>query len=233
MKGIILAGGNGTRLRPLTKVINKHLLPIYNRPMIYYPIETLKKAGVSEILVIAGIDHAGDFSELLGSGKEFGCEFTFRIQEEAGGIAQALALAEKFVCNDSCAVILGDNLFEDDFSASFSGFSEGAAVFVKEVSDPHRFGVVEFAGDHVVSIEEKPKNPKSNWAQTGLYLYDPSVFQIIKTLKPSGRGELEITDVNNEYLRQGLLKAEKVKGEWKDAGTFESLLLANQWAAGK
>jgi glucose-1-phosphate thymidylyltransferase len=228
MKGIILAGGMGTRMSPCTKVTNKHLLPVYKKPMIYYPVEALVKAGVKNILIITGPENAGDFMKLLGSGKDFGCEFTYRIQDEAGGIAQALSLAENFVHGDKMVVILGDNIFEDDMGEFVRSFEkeEGAHIFLKEVSDPERFGVAEVDGNRIVSIEEKPKNPKTNYATIGLYMYDSSVFEIIRTLKPSGRGELEITDVNNAYIEKGKMGFSILKGFWTDAGTFESLYRA-------
>ncbi len=225
MKGIILAGGTGSRLLPLTKVTNKHLLPVYDKPMIYYPLETLIGMGIKDILIISGPGHAGHFLNLLGSGKEFGVKLSYAIQEEAGGIAQALGLAEDFADTDNVSVILGDNIYEDKFD--LSDYKSGAKIFLKEVNDPQRFGVAEIVGDKVVSIEEKPKTPKSNFAVTGLYVYDNSVFSIIKNLKPSQRGELEITDVNNAYLKLGKMKADFVKGYWSDAGTFESLIRAS------
>ncbi len=226
MKGIILAGGTGSRLYPLTKITNKHLLPVYDKPMIYYPLQTLIDAGLDEIMIVSGRGHAGDFLELLGSGAEFGVHLTYEIQEEAGGIAQALGLAEDFADDDDVAVILGDNIFQDNVHEAVQPFESGAHVFLKEVPDANRFGVAEIAGDHIVSIEEKPAKPKSNYAVTGLYLYDNDVFEIISTLKPSGRGELEITDVNNEYIRQGAMSYSVLPGFWSDAGTFESLLRA-------
>lgn len=226
MKGVILAGGTGSRLYPLTKITNKHLLPVYDKPMIYYPLQTLIDAGLDEIMIVSGRGHAGDFLELLGSGAEFGVHLTYEIQEEAGGIAQALGLAEDFADDDDVAVILGDNIFQDNVREAVQPFESGAHVFLKEVPDANRFGVAEIAGDHIVSIEEKPANPKSNYAVTGLYLYDNDVFEIISTLKPSGRGELEITDVNNEYVRQGAMSYSVLEGFWSDAGTFESLLRA-------
>ncbi len=227
MKGVILAGGTGSRLYPLTKVTNKHLLPVYNKPMIYYPLQTLVDAGLDEIMLVSGKGHAGHFLELLGSGAEFGVHLlTYEIQEEAGGIAQALGLAEDFADDDDVAVILGDNIFQDSVRDAVQSFESGAHVFLKEVPDANRFGVAEIAGDHIVSIEEKPAKPKSNYAVTGLYLYDNDVFEIISTLKPSGRGELEITDVNNEYIRQGEMSYSVLPGFWSDAGTFESLLRA-------
>jgi len=236
MKGVILAGGTGSRLYPLTKITNKHLLPVYNQPMIYYPLQTLVQADIKDIMIISGPEHAGDFLRLLGSGKDFirprgkRIKLTYEIQDEAGGIAQALALAKDFVDEDNCTVILGDNIFEDDFSHAITSFTRGAMIFLKEVPDPHRFGVVEVQGENVLAIEEKPKNPKSNFAVTGLYIYDKSVFDIIKTLKPSARGELEITDVNNQYIARGEMKATFVQGSWTDAGTFESLYRATTLA---
>jgi glucose-1-phosphate thymidylyltransferase len=231
MKGIILAGGTGSRLFPLTKVTNKHLLPVGNKPMIYYPIESLIKAGIKEILIVTGVEHMGDVVGLLGSGKDFGCKFTYRVQDEAGGIAQALDLAEHFVHGDQCTVILGDNIFLDNLKEDVLAFQKqevGARILLKEVQDPHRFGVAELKGNQVVSIEEKPKKPKSNYAVTGVYFYDASVFNTIKTLKPSGRGELEITDVNNHYIQKGQLSYGFLKGWWSDAGTFESLARVNK-----
>jgi glucose-1-phosphate thymidylyltransferase len=226
MKGIILAGGTGSRLHPLTKVTNKHLLPVYDRPMIYYPLYTLIDAGITDIMIVSGRGHAGHFLELLGSGFEFGVRLTFEIQETAGGIAQALGLAARWADDDTVAVILGDNIFQDDVKRDIASFNTGAKIFLKEVPDAHRFGVAELGKDRVLSIEEKPKQPRSNYAVTGLYLYDAEVFEIIKTLKPSGRGELEITDVNNAYLRKGTLQYSILNGFWSDAGTFESLLRA-------
>ncbi len=232
MKGILLAGGNGRRLGQLTVVTNKHLLPVYDKPMIFYPLQTLIDAGLREILIVSAKDHAGGFLKLLGSGKDFGCKFWYEVQEEAGGIAQALGLAEKFVGDDQVAVILGDNIFEDNFLEPVQNFKKqnGAQIFLKNVDDANRFGVAELKNELVVSIEEKPQQPKSNSAVTGFYLYNHDVFEIIKTLKPSGRGELEITDVNNHYIQKGLMKANFVQGEWTDAGTFESLYRANRIA---
>ncbi len=228
MKGVILAGGTGSRLYPCTKVTNKHLLPVYNKPMIYYPIETLKGSGVNEILVISSPEHAGDFMQLLGSGADINVDFTYKIQDGAGGIAQALSLAEDFANGESLAVILSDNIFEEAFAEDVMRFKQGAQIFVKEVEDPGRFGVVELKEDSTVrSIEEKPSFPKSNLAQTGLYLYDNQVFDYIKQVQPSKRGELEITDVNNLYREKNLLKARKYLGMWADAGTHDSLLEAN------
>ena len=227
MKGVILAGGTGSRLFPLTKVTNKHLLPIYNKPMIYYPLQTLISANIKEVLIISGPEHAGHFLNLLGSGKEFGVKCTYEIQEKAGGIAQALSLAEDFSNNGPITVILGDNIYEDNFSEEIKSFEKGGMIFLKEVQDPERFGVAELNGKNVIKIEEKPKIPKSNYCVTGLYVYDNEVFSVIKTLKPSKRGELEITDVNNYYIDKNAMKAEFVKGFWSDAGTFESLIKAS------
>lgn len=224
MKGIILAGGAGTRLYPLTKVTSKQLLPIYNKPMIYYPLETLRAAGITDILIIIAPDHAGDFLKLLGSGREFGCRFSYEVQEKPDGLAQAFVIGEKFIGDDSVTLILGDNLFEDDFSASIQSFQSGARVFAKQVPDPARFGVVAFDDNHkVTSIVEKPKEPASDYAVTGLYIYDNTVVAKAKSLAPSARGELEITDLNNVYLREGSLDVAFVEGKWLDTGTFESL----------
>lgn len=230
MKGIILAGGTGSRLYPLTKVTNKHLLPVYDRPMIYYPLQTLIDAGIKDIMVVSGRGHVGHFLELLGSGAEFGVKFSYEIQSEAGGIAQALSLAKDFAGGDDVIVILGDNIFQDNVHDALKGFSSGALIFLKPVPDAHRFGVAELdeANRKVVSIEEKPKAPKSSYAVTGLYVYDNDVFEIIGSLKPSGRGELEITDVNNEYIRRGKLSYAMLNGYWSDAGTFESLYKASE-----
>jgi glucose-1-phosphate thymidylyltransferase len=229
VRGIILAGGTGSRLYPLTKVTNKHLLPVGRKPMIFHPIEKLREAGVDEILVVTGVEHMGDVVQLLGSGREFGCRFTYKVQDEAGGIAQALLLAEHFVGQDKCVVILGDNIFQDSIREGVIQFREkpeGAVVYLKEVEDPQRFGVAELSGRRVIGIEEKPKSPKSHWAVTGIYMYDARVFDIIRSLKPSARGEYEITDVNNAYLTRGQLGCEFFKGFWTDAGTFESLARA-------
>lgn len=227
MKGIILAGGTGSRLYPLTKVTNKHLLPVYDKPMIYYPLQTLIAAGIKDIMIVSGRGHVGHFLELLGSGKEFGVRLTYEIQEGAGGIAEALGLAESWAGTDNVAVILGDNIFQDDIRKDVESFEGGAKIFLKEVPDAHRFGVAEVKGNRVLGIEEKPKKPKSNLAVTGLYLYDAGVFEVIKTLKPSGRGELGITDVNNAYIRRGAMEFSVLKGFWSDAGTFESLFKAS------
>jgi len=237
MKGIILAGGNGTRMLPCTKVTNKHCLPVYDRPMIYYPLQTLTQAGINDIMIVTGGNNPGDFLKLLENGREFGAkEIHYAYQEGAGGIAQALGLAQEFVGQDKIAVILGDNIFEDDISSYVEKFERqksGAKIFLKEVADPRRFGVAEIKGGHVINIEEKPRDPKSNYAVTGLYMYDNQVWDLIKKLKPSGRGELEITDVNNFYVNQGSMTCEMVKGFWSDAGTFDSLLRAANFLAQK
>lgn len=236
MKGVILAGGLGTRLHPLTKVTNKHLLPIYNKPMIYYPLETLIKAGLQEILIVSGPEHSGHFLQLLGSGKDWGVKLSYEVQDQPGGIAQALGLAKKFAGNQSIAAILGDNIYEDDLTESILNFrnqNSGAHVFLKEVSDPHRFGVAEVSGSQIIKIIEKPSQPVSKLAVTGCYLYDNQVFEIIKNLHPSDRGELEITDVNNFYIQKSQLGFSILRGDWTDAGTFESLLKANLLAAKK
>jgi glucose-1-phosphate thymidylyltransferase len=233
MKGIILAGGTGSRLFPLTKVTNKHLLPVGRKPMIYYPVEKLTGAGIKQILIVTGVDHMGDVVNLLGSGKDFGCAFTYKVQDEAGGIAQALGLAADFARGEKSCVILGDNIFEDSIAGDVSAFeaeAAGARILLKEVHDPERYGVAMLEGDRIVGIEEKPKKAKSNMAVTGVYMYDPEVFSIVKTLKPSGRGELEITDVNNAYLARGTLKYGVMNGWWTDAGTFDSLDVANRLA---
>ena len=234
MKGIILAGGSGTRLRPLTKVTSKQLLPIYNKPMIFYPLETLLKAGIKDILIIVAPDHAGDFLKLLGSGREFGCKFTYEIQDKPEGLAQAFIIGENFIGNDAVTLILGDNLFEDDFSQAIQSFQSGGRIFAKEVKDPERFGVVAFdENNKALSIEEKPAQPKSNYAVTGLYIYDNTVIQKAKALAPSARGELEITDLNNVYLKEGTLDVASVNGRWLDTGTFESLFEAIVFAREK
>lgn len=239
MKGIILAGGFGTRLYPLTKVTNKHLLPVYNKPMICYPIETLLNMGITEILIVTGIEFAGDFLRLLGHGEEFihdlnkwnnnntsysPVQFHYAVQKGAGGIADALRLAEVFAGKESVAVILGDNIFEDNFHDTATSFSSGSMIFLKEVTENKRFGVPVFDNAYkVIAIEEKPPQPKSSYAVTGLYLYDARVFDVIRTLKPSARGELEITDVNNWYIAQREMRHALVSGFWSDAGTIETL----------
>lgn len=229
MKGVILAGGTGSRLYPLTKVTNKHLLPVGNKPMIYYPIEKLTEVEIEEILIVTGTDHMGDVVNLLGSGKDFGCRFTYKVQDEAGGIAQALGLAENFAGNEPVVVILGDNIFEASLQKAMKNYDgTGAQILIQKVPDPERFGVAEIDGDRVISIEEKPSNPKSGFAVTGIYFYDADVYRQIKTLKPSGRGELEITDVNNYYIRQGKMKSSILEGWWTDAGTPESYRIANE-----
>jgi glucose-1-phosphate thymidylyltransferase len=230
LRGAILAGGTGSRLRPLTKVTNKHLLPIGRKPMIYHPIEKLITIGIQEILIVTGVEKMGDVVGLLGSGIEFGCRFTYKVQDEAGGIAQALALAENFASGQMLAVILGDNIFQDNLKTYADKFKDqkvGARILLKEVDDPQRFGVAEISQGKVITIVEKPKVPKSNYAITGIYFYDASVFDTIKGLKPSARGELEITDVNNAYISKGRLAYDILEGWWTDAGTFESLVRAN------
>lgn len=231
LKGIVLAGGTGSRLTPLTKVTNKHLLPVGRKPMIYYPIEKLIGAGIEEILVVTGTEHMGDMVNLLGSGREFGCHFTYKVQDEAGGIAQALALAENFCHGDPMAVILGDNVFQDKlmpYADAFRAQKHGARILGKKVNDPERFGVAEVKEGRVISIEEKPTQPKSDIAVTGIYFYDAGVFEIINTCRPSGRGELEITDVNNVYVHKGIMQIDMLSGWWSDAGTFQSLAHVNR-----
>jgi glucose-1-phosphate thymidylyltransferase len=235
MKGVILAGGLGTRLYPLTKVTNKHLLPVYDKPMIYYPIQTLINAGIDDILIVTGGNNAGDFLKLLGNGKEFGLKhMNYTYQEGEGGIAEALRLAEFFASGDRICVVLGDNIIEKNIRKAVENFRKqerGAKILLKEVPDPQRFGVAELKGDRIARIEEKPKEPKSQYAVIGIYLFDQQVFDTIKTLKPSDRGELEITDVNNRYIEKGLMTWDILEGWWTDAGTFESLLRANQLVA--
>jgi glucose-1-phosphate thymidylyltransferase len=235
MKGVILAGGLGTRLHPLTKVTNKHLLPVYDRPMIYYPIEALIKGGISEILIVTGGNKAGDFLQLLGNGADFGLKhLNYTYQKGEGGIAEALSLAEHWAAGAPVCVFLGDNIFEYSIRGHVEAFEKqggGARILLKEVEDPERFGVAELAGEKVVRIEEKPKHPRSNLAVVGCYFYDAAVFDIIRTLEPSSRGELEITDVNNAYIRKGTLRASVLKGWWTDAGTHPSLLRASNLVA--
>lgn len=227
MKGIVLSGGSATRLRPCTKVTSKQLLPVYNRPMIYYPLNTLIKAGIKDILIIVSPEQAGHYLNLLGSGKEFGVKFTYEIQDKPEGLAQSFIIGKNFIDEDSVCMILGDNIFEDDFSEDIKNFSGGAKVFAKHVPDPERFGVVEFdENKKAISIEEKPALPKSNYCVTGLYIYDNKIIEISQNLKPSPRGELEITDVNKVYLEKGELDVAMVNGAWIDAGTFDSLLEA-------
>jgi glucose-1-phosphate thymidylyltransferase len=234
MKGIILAGGKATRLRPLTKITSKQLLPVYDKPMIYYPLETLMKAGIKEILIIMAPEYAGHFLHLLGSGKEFGCKFSYEIQEEPRGLADAFIVGENFIGDDSVTMILGDNIFDHDFSKEIQEFNGGGMVFAKKVHDPQRFGVAEFDGDmKVLSIEEKPEHPKSEYAIVGLYTYDNRCIEFAKSLQPSPRGEIEITDLNNMYLKNNELKVNIFDGLWEDAGTFDSLLRANNYWAEK
>lgn len=231
MKGIVLAGGLGTRLHPLTKVTNKHLLPIYNKPMIYYPIELMVDAGIRDIMIVTGGKNAGDFLRLLGNGKQFGLNhINYAYQEGEGGIAAALSLAEYFADRNPICVILGDNIVEGSIAKYVDNFREqksGARILLKEVSDPQRFGVAEIQENRIIRIDEKPARPASNYAVTGIYMYDSKVFDIVKTLKPSGRDELEITDVNNIYIDQGEMQYDILDGWWTDAGTFESLLRAS------
>lgn len=226
MKGIILAGGHATRLRPLTKITSKQLLPVYNKPMIFYPIETLIKAGIKDILIIIAPDYAGHFLNLLGSGKEFGARFTYEIQDNPKGLADAFIIGKNFIGKDNVTMILGDNIFVGhDFSSQIRNFKEGACIFAKQVSDPERYGVAQFDEKmNVLSIEEKPSKPKSNYAVVGLYCYDNRVVEYAKNLKPSRRGEIEITDLNNIYLKDKELKVNIIDGIWEDAGTFDSLL---------
>ena len=235
VKGIVLAGGTGSRLFPLTKITNKHLLPIYDKPMVYYPIRTLVDAGITDILLVTGGRNSGDFLRLLGNGKEFGLKhLNYTYQEGEGGIAEALALAEHFADGDKVCVILGDNLIEGNIRAAVDEFRQqerGARIFLKEVSDAQRFGVAEMDGNRIAGIEEKPEHPKSNFAVTGIYLYDATVFDKCRVLKPSGRGELEITDVNNAYIREGTMTFAILNGWWTDAGTFDSLLRATNLVA--
>jgi len=238
MKGIVLAGGLGKRMFPLTKITNKHLLPVFNKPMIYYPIQTLVDAGIKDILIVTGGNHAGEFLRLLGNGHQFGLKhINYTYQEGEGGIAQALSLAEHFADNDKVVVILGDNIIEKSIAKTVDDFRKqpkGAKILIKKVEDPERFGVVEFGkNDEIVEIVEKPKKPKSDFVVTGIYMYDNKVFDIVKTLKPSKRGELEITDVNNAYLKRKELTYGVLKGWWTDSGTFDSLLRANNLAARK
>ncbi|HEV2488344.1 MAG TPA: sugar phosphate nucleotidyltransferase [Candidatus Acidoferrales bacterium] len=235
MKGVVLAGGIGSRLSPLTRVTNKHLLPIYDQPMVFYPLQTLVNAGILDIMLVTGGTSAGDFLRLLGNGKDFKLRhLAYAYQEGEGGIADALRLAERFADGDSICVALGDNILETNIAAGCDVFRKagrGAHIFLKEVPHPERFGVPVFEGERIVRIEEKPKQPKSRYAVTGFYLYDATVFEKIKSLKPSGRGELEITDLNNQYLAEGTLGYSVLEGWWTDAGTFDSLLLANNLVA--
>lgn len=230
IRGVVLAGGTGSRLYPLTKVTNKHLLPVGRVPMIYHPVRKLIDAGVHEILIVTGTEHMGDVVSLLGSGKEFGCEFTYRVQDEAGGIAQALGLARTFATGSKLLVILGDNIFTaplGSYVERFRTIDNGAMVLLKEVPDPWRYGVARFDCEKIVEIVEKPKTPPSSMAVTGIYFYDQNVFDVIAKLNPSARGELEITDVNNAYIDHQNLHHDILPGEWTDAGTFESWGIAN------
>ena len=234
LRGIVLAGGTGSRLMPLTKVTNKHLLPVGQKPMIFYPIEKLTAIGIEEILIVTGVEHMGDVVSLLGSGSNFDCRFTYKVQDEAGGIAQALALAENFAKDRLMAVILGDNIFQaglKSYAEKFIAQQSGARILLKQVPYPQRFGVVELFEGKIVGIEEKPEQPKSDYAVTGIYFYNGDVFDIIKTLKPSDRGELEITHVNQAYIAKGQLAYDIIDGWWTDAGTFESLNNANELVA--
>lgn len=237
MKGIILSGGHGTRLRPLTHVTSKQLLPVYDKPMIFYPLETLLKAGIKEIMIIVAPDHCGDYMRVLGSGKDFGpgVRFTYEIQDKPEGIAQAFLIAENFLDDgDSATLILGDNIFEHDFTEDIKSFKSGGLVFAREVEDPERFGVLEFdAQGKVVSVEEKPKVPKSNFAQVGIYVFDNRVVEAAKSVKPSARGEVEITEVADWYLQKNELTAKPIQGFWADAGTLETLHKAIVWARNK
>ncbi len=235
LKGIVLAGGSGTRLYPLTRITNKHLLAVYNKPMIYYPIETLVEAGINDIMIVTGGEMAGDFLRLLGNGSEFGLKhLNYTYQEGEGGIADALRLTEHFAEGKKIVVILGDNIIEKSIKRYVDKFrrqKDGARILIKDVPDPERFGTVELKGDRIVGVEEKPKRPKSNYVVTGIYMYDNRVYDIIKTLKPSARGELEITDVNNDYIRRGKMSYDILDGWWTDAGTIASLLRANNLVA--
>ena len=231
MRGIILAGGTGTRLYPLTKVTNKHLLPVGKEPMIFHPIKQLTSAGLKQILVVTSTDHMGDIVKVLGSGKDFGCEFTFHVQEEPKGIAHALSLAENFAGNDKIVVFLGDNIFEysiKPYVKNFENQKEGARVLLKKVSDPDRYGIAAMDEEHILEIEEKPSSPKTDYAVVGVYMYDSEVFDILKNIEPSNRGEYEITSVNNKYIRRSKLEYDIVKGRWMDTGTFESYFEANK-----
>jgi glucose-1-phosphate thymidylyltransferase len=235
VKGVVLAGGLGTRLRPLTSVTNKHLLPVYDQPMIYYPIQTLVNAGITDIMIVTGGNSAGDFLRLLGNGKAFGLKhINYTYQEGEGGIAEALSLVEHFAADDPVCVVLGDNIIEGNIAEAVRSYrhqGKGARIMLKKVTDPERFGVPELDGNRVLRIEEKPSSPKSEFAVIGIYMYDAEVYKIIRTLKPSGRGELEITDVNNAYIARGEMTWEELEGWWTDAGTFESLLYASNLVA--
>lgn len=234
MKGIILAGGRATRLRPLTKITSKQLLPVYNKPMIYYPIETLVKSGIEDILIIVAPEYSGHFLNLLGSGRDFGAKFTYEIQEEPRGLADAFIVGERFIGGDSVTMILGDNIFDEDFSSYIRDFQSGGIVFAKEVPDPQRYGVIEFDDQHnVLSIVEKPQEPKSNFAMVGIYILDNRASAFAKNVQPSARGEIEIPDVINQYREKGELKVGFINNIWEDAGTFDSLLRVNNYMAEK
>jgi glucose-1-phosphate thymidylyltransferase len=234
MKGIILAGGRATRLRPLTKITSKQLLPVYNKPMVYYPIQTLAKAGVTDILVIVAPESSGQFLNLLGSGHELGVNLSYEVQDEPRGLPDAFRIGADFIGKDDVALILGDNIFDHDFSESIASFKSGERIFAKEVPDPERYGVVEFdKNKKVLSIVEKPEKPKSNFAVVGFYVFDNSVIEYAKALKPSVRGELEIVDLHNKYLSEGKLDVNIIEGMWEDAGTFDSLLRVNNLIAEK
>jgi len=234
MKGIILAGGKATRLRPLTKITSKQLLPVYNKPMVYYPIETLAKAGIKDILIIVAPEYAGQFLNLLGSGREFGVNLSYEVQDEPRGLADAFIVGENFIGSDSVVMTLGDNIFDHDFTQNVTTFTSGARIFAKEVPDPERSGVVEFdENNKVISIVEKPEHPKSNFAIVGFYIYDNRVIQYAKDLKPSARGEIEIVDLHNAYLQNGELDVNIIEGMWEDAGTIDSLLRVNNLIAEK
>lgn len=234
MKGIILAGGKATRLRPLTKITSKQLLPVYNKPMIYYPIQTLAKAGIKDILVIVSPEYSGQFLNLLGSGHDLGVNLSYEVQDEPRGLPEAFIIGESFIGDDDVALILGDNIFDHNFSENISSFKSGGRIFAKEVPDPERYGVVEFDENHkVVSIVEKPEKPNSNFAVVGFYIFDNRVIEYAKALKPSAREELEIVDLHNKYREQGELDVSIIEGMWEDAGTFDSLLRVNNLVAEK
>lgn len=234
MKGIILAGGRATRLRPLTKITSKQLLPVYNKPMIYYPIQTLARAGVTDILIIVAPEYSGQFLNLLGSGNELGVNLSYEVQEEPRGLPDAFIVGENFIGKDNVAMMLGDNIFDHNFAESVASFKSGARIFAKQVPDPERSGVVEFDQDHkVISIVEKPEHPKSDYAVVGFYIYDNRVVEYSKSLKPSSRGELEIVDLHNKYLEKGELDVNIIEGMWEDAGTIDSLLRVNNLIAEK
>lgn len=234
MKGIILAGGKATRLRPLTKITSKQLLPVYNKPMIYYPIQTLAKAGIKDILIIVAPEYSGQFLNLLGSGSEMGVKLSYEVQDQPRGLADAFIVGEKFIGQDSVAMILGDNIFDHDFTDNVTSFKKGARIFAKKVSDPQRSGVVEFDKNlKAISIVEKPEHPKSDYAIVGFYIYDNKIVEYAKSLKPSVRGEIEIVDLHNKYLSKGELEVNVIEGMWEDAGTFDSLLRVNNIIAEK